>query len=51
MARLERLTGPLDTARLAQLEEAGLLSRDKGRLALTPQGRLLADHVAAQLSK
>lgn len=50
MARLERLCGPVDSARLAGLEEAGLLSRENSRLALTPRGRLLADHVTARLS-
>ena len=51
MARIEAVSGaPLDTARLELLLTEGLLKRDESRLALTPQGRLLADRIAADLA-
>ncbi|MCI4644621.1 MAG: coproporphyrinogen III oxidase, partial [Hyphomonadaceae bacterium] len=49
LARLERLVGLLDAMRLGRLEEDGLILRKGSKLALTAQGRLLADHVAAQI--
>lgn len=51
MARIETLAGtPLDAVALARFEAASLVTRSSGRLVLTPQGRLLADHIAAELS-
>lgn len=51
LARLQALSGePPDPARLSALSEAGLIHQAEGRLALTPQGRLLADYIAGQLT-
>lgn len=51
MERVGAVSGtPLDSAKLELLLREGLLKRDRTRLALTPQGRLLADRIAAELA-
>lgn len=40
---------PLNAGRLQAYTDNGFLTQTDGRIALTPDGRLLADHIAAQL--
>lgn len=50
-ARIEALTGtPLLNDALETFVEQGLVLREATRIALTPEGRLLADRIAAELS-
>jgi oxygen-independent coproporphyrinogen-3 oxidase len=50
-ARAERLRGrPFAQARLNALLAAGLLDADERRIRLPPEGRLLADRIAAELA-
>jgi oxygen-independent coproporphyrinogen-3 oxidase len=50
-ARIETLAGrALDTAALEDMQANGLLRLRGGRASLTPQGRLLADRVAAEIA-
>lgn len=50
-ARIETLTGtPLDKRILDDLVDTGLVHRPESRIALTPEGRLLADRIVAELS-
>ncbi|MEQ8557188.1 MAG: radical SAM family heme chaperone HemW [Henriciella sp.] len=51
VARIETLTGsPVPEETLAVFESQGLIRRDVSRIALTMDGRLLADRIAAELS-
>ena len=51
LANIADVTGtPLDRETLRTLENNGLVYRTGQMLALTPQGRLLADRIAAELS-
>jgi oxygen-independent coproporphyrinogen-3 oxidase len=50
IARAERLRGrPLNAEATAWLAEQGLLRRDRQRIALTSEGRIVADKIAAEL--
>jgi oxygen-independent coproporphyrinogen-3 oxidase len=40
----------LDAASLDSFEQLGLVTRDKGRVALTATGRLAADRISAEIS-
>ncbi len=51
LARIESLAArPLDGAGLESMQRAGLVRLDAGRLCLTPEGRLLADRVTAEIA-
>lgn len=51
LARVEALRGrPIAADALAWLVEQGLVAHASGRVRLTPQGRLLADRVSAELA-
>jgi oxygen-independent coproporphyrinogen-3 oxidase len=47
---IEELGLQLNTAKLADYTELGLAKQQNGRIALTPGGRLMADHIAAELA-
>ncbi|MEL6209895.1 MAG: coproporphyrinogen III oxidase, partial [Pseudomonadota bacterium] len=48
---IEALTGlPLEPDKLSDFQTAGLITHREGRITLTPQGRLLADRITAELA-
>ena len=51
LARIEQVSGePINAAVLETLTETGLIIRKISHVALTPEGRLLADRIAGELS-
>lgn len=50
LSDIDELNLQLNTIRLAEYVDLGLVTRRNGRIALTPHGRLMADRVAAELA-
>ena len=50
LSDIEELNLQLNTAKLAEYTDLGLVTQQNGRIALTPGGRLMADRIAAELA-